>query len=387
MDNFAGYKRGVLIFEFDPENWLFYLFMVYGLSVLVQLGYTWILLSRFAFYKPPSSDPGSQPVSVVICAKDEYHNLKRNLPFVLEQDYPDFEVVVVNDASDDETEELLKDLAREYERLKPVTISQNLNFFKGKKFPLSLGIKSAKHDLILLTDADCRPESPQWIARMTSAFGEDREIVLGYGRYEMKSGVLNRIIRYETLITALQYFSYALAGLPYMGVGRNLAYRKSLFYKNKGFISHYRIHSGDDDLFVNRVAHKGNTAIEVHPGSITVSRPKSGFGDWWRQKKRHISTAKHYRPLHKTLLWIYNFTQMMTWAGIILLIILSYNIIFALSLFAIRLISQLVILHGAMVRLNEKKLLLISPLMDLFLSALYPVLGFSNWMRKPDKWK
>jgi cellulose synthase/poly-beta-1,6-N-acetylglucosamine synthase-like glycosyltransferase len=282
---------------------LFYAFC--GVAGL-QLIYFWGIFARFAFYRRKEKIVTAQPVSVVICAKNEYYNLKNNLPLILNQDYPDFEVVVVNDASDDETIFLLQDLEREHKRLKVVNITQDLNFFKGKKFPLSLGIKSAKHELLLLTDADCIPSGPNWIKEMAGNFDSKTEIVLGYGPYEKKNNLLNMIIRYETIMTAVQYFSYALAGMPYMGVGRNLAYRKSLFIKHKGFISHYTIKSGDDDLFINMAATGKNTKIEVHPDSYTFSPAKNIFRDWWYQKRRHLSTGKYYKPKHKFVLGVYS---------------------------------------------------------------------------------
>jgi glycosyltransferase involved in cell wall biosynthesis len=172
-------------------------YVIYLALASIQLTYLWILFGRFAFSKPARGQEQEFPVSVVLSAKNEYQNLKRNLPDFLNQEYPQFELVVVNDASDDETIFLLEDMAREYSHLKVVTISQNLNFFRGKKFPLALGIKSAKYDHLLLTDADCTPAGPHWISRMTAGFHEGNEVVLGYGKYFETKGFLNRIIRYD----------------------------------------------------------------------------------------------------------------------------------------------------------------------------------------------
>ena len=207
-----------MVFDFIKDNVLFsILFFIFSISAFIQLIYYWVLFSRLAFYRAKSRKRTKEPVSVVICAKDEYENLQTNLPLILEQDYKEFEVVVVNDASEDDTAELLTDLSLKYKNLKIVDIKADLNFFKGKKFPLSIGIKSAKNDIILLTDADCKPESKNWISHMQSAFTGDKKIVLSYGAYEKKKGILNKIIRFDTLHIAIQYLSYALAGIPYMG--------------------------------------------------------------------------------------------------------------------------------------------------------------------------
>jgi cellulose synthase/poly-beta-1,6-N-acetylglucosamine synthase-like glycosyltransferase len=353
----------------------------------VQLIYFWGIFARFAFYTKKPHNPGFPPVSVVICAKNEYHNLKKNLSSILNQNYPEFEVVVVNDASDDETIFLLQDLEREYKHLKIVNITQDLNFFKGKKFPLSLGIKSAKNEYLLLTDADCMASGPSWIKEMAGAFESNTEVVLGYGKYGMKNTLLNMIVRYETIMTAIQYFSYALSGIPYMGVGRNLAYRKSLFIKNKGFISHYTVSSGDDDLFINKVATKRNTRIEIHPDSFTLSPAKENFRNWWLQKRRHLSTGKYYKQKHKFMLGLYSFSLFLLYALFIILLLLKFNILFVLIPFIVRLLSKLIIFKKSMYKLNEKKLLLISPLIELFLLVFFPLMVFANLVIKESKWK
>jgi glycosyltransferase involved in cell wall biosynthesis len=372
----------------DPIQILNILFWIFNTSVAIQLFYYWAIFSRFAFYKPKQKGFTPEPaISVVICAKNEYHNLKENLPAILNQDYPDFEVVVVNDASDDETIFLLEDLDREYERLSVVNISQNLNFFKGKKFALSLGIKSAKHEHLLLTDADCMPSSNNWIKEMTAGFSNQKQVVLGYGGYATENTLINFIIRFETVFTAIQYFSLALAGIPYMGVGRNLAYRKSLFIKNNGFISHYKVASGDDDLFIKEVATKKNTSIVVDKGSFTTSPAKKSFRNWWIQKRRHLSTGKYYKTKHKIILSLQSLSLIILFISFVILLVAKFNWWIVLILFFIRFFTQLVVFKKSFSRLNEKKLLLLSPIIEVILLILYPLLVLSNLIAKQDTWK
>ena len=366
------------------QDWLFLVFCV---TTLIQLVYYWFVFGRFVFYKIPDRKLPDVPVSVVICAKNEYHHLKKNLPVILNQDYPNFEVVVVNDASDDETIFLLEDLDKEFEHLKVVTIEKDLNFFKGKKFPLALGIKSTKHEHLLLTDADCLPASDQWITEMAKGFSNEREVVLGYGPYWSSEGFLNKMIRYETAFTAIQYFALTLWGKPYMGVGRNLAYKKDLFMKEKGFISHYKVSSGDDDLFINKVAKKSNTSIVLSPQSFAFSAAKSRFKDWWRQKRRHLSTSKYYKAIHKIILGGYSMSYIILWITFILLLALQKFILVVAILFLIRLLSQIIVLKLAYTKLEEKKLLLISPLIELIITALYPVMVGFNLVSKESRWK
>ena len=371
----------------DPERFYYIFFIIFIVSTIIQCAFIFGIYYRLIFFKKKRNPCALQPVSVVISARNEYFNLKKNLPFILEQDYPDFEVLVVNDSSDDETYELLKSIAKEYPKLKIVNIPESLNFFTGKKFPLSIGIKSAKNEIIILTDADCRPISPEWLKTIAENFDENTEIVLGYGAYEERKGLLNKLIRFDTLQIAIQYLSYSLAGFPYMGVGRNLAYRKSLFYKNKGFTSHYKIQSGDDDLFINKVANKKNTCIEIEPDSFTVSTPKIRFKNWIHQKHRHLETGKYYKTKHKILLGSYSLSRFLFYLSFVILIAVLYNIRIILPLFFIRLASFIVLYKFCTKKFEVKKLLLISPLIEIFFVIFTPMLLLSGLFHKKDKWK
>ena len=389
----------------DPNPILFTLFIIYGFCFIVQMFFYWVIFFRVGIkgqrdkgteaqkHKELSGirDPGSgiqQPgVSVVICAHNEFHHLQHTLPQILEQDYPQYEVVVVNHASDDDTSSLLTDLADRYPHLNAVNINRDLNFFSGKKFPLSIGIRSAKNDIILLTDADCRPTSNQWIRLMSGAFSEQKEIILGYGSYEKRSGILNKLIRFDTVSIAIQYLSFALAGFPYMGVGRNLAYKKSLFLQEKGFISHYRISSGDDDLFINRVARKRNTGVMLDPGASTISVPKLSAGKWITQKKRHLSTGSHYKFKHKLLLGLYTGTQVLFWVMLILLLAWKFAWIVVLSVLLFKWVSQYIVFGHCMRRIQEKDLIPFIPLLEWILILFNIIVSVSNLIIKPSKWK
>lgn len=350
--------------------------------------YIWIVFSRLAFYnaaKRPVNDE-KKPVSVVICAKNEYHNLVRFLPCVLEQDYPEYEVIVVNDASDDDTFYLLRELSEKDDRLKVINLHQNLNFYVGKKFPLSIGIRSAKYPTLLLTDADCYPAGPHWIQSMQSVFTGKTEIVLGYGAYLDEPGLLNRLIRFDALNVAMQYMSLALCRLPYMGVGRNLAYHKQLFHQAGGFINHYKISSGDDDLFINQVANRHNTRIQPDAEAITYSRPKQTFASWYRQKKRHLTTGGFYKLTHKMILGLYSFSQITFFTLLAVLLVLKVNWMLLLGIYLLRLFSQMFIIKKCMNRLNEKKFLLLTPFFELFLMLINLILGIRGLFAKKTQW-
>ena len=367
------------------------LFTVFAFSVFVQLIYLWLVFNKVGLKRnlilPDERRGNPEPVSVVICAHNEFLHLRDNLPSILHQDYPEYEVLVVNHFSDDDTPYLLRKLQEQYPHLHVVTIEEELNFFTGKKFPLSIGIKSARYDRILLTDADCRPVSDQWIRWMSSGFDQRKEIVLGYGRYRYNKGLLNALIRFDTLHIALQYLGFALAGRPYMGIGRNLAYSKGLFFRNNGFISHYRIRSGDDDLFVNRVAVGSNTAVILHESSFTESEPKRTFGKWITQKRRHLSTATWYRPAHRFLLGFYVLTSILFYLTGITLLSLVWSLFPVLALFMVRIASQFIVFYLSMRRLGERDLLPFLPVMELTLIVLNGSMALANLWKKPVKWR
>lgn len=357
------------------------------LSFVVQLGYHWIVFARLAFFKSQQKTNHKVPVSVVLVARNEYHNLIHTLEPILNQDYPEFEVIVVNDNSDDETHFYLRELAKKYPHLKPILINQSLNFFSGKKFPLSIGIKSAHHDLLLLTDADCLIPSSNWINSMQEAFQEQTQIVLGYAPYKSEKGFLNKLIRFDAFMAALHYLSFALLRVPYMGVGRNLAYSKSLFYQKKGFINHYQINSGDDDLFINQAATKTNTRICINPESFTYSIPEKQFGAWVKQKKRHLSTSGLYKVKHRLLLMFYPISLFVFYTVSIVLFSINSWLIVVSIIFLLRLLSFLLIQKSALQKLKEQKLLLISPILELLLYASQGFVMALNIFNKQNKWK
>lgn len=277
--------------------------LLFGIATAVQV-FFWALVFRpLARFRQPDAarNPSEEEfVSVIICARNEEEHLKKNLSHFLNQSYRSFEVIVVNDGSTDRTRNVVLDSMQKWRNLRLVETQHDTP--PGKKAALTLGIRAARGNYLLLSDADCRPASTEWISSMTAHTNTILEIGLGFGPYDRKRGLLNRFIRYETAYTAVQYFSLALQGLPYMGVGRNLLYKRSLFVQAGGFESHAHIASGDDDLFVNAVATKQNTAVVLDEKTFVFSEPKSTLRGYFKQKQRHVSTGRSYRLLHQVLL-------------------------------------------------------------------------------------
>ncbi len=274
------------------------------LATIVQLFYWLIIFSKLAFYQLPKENPKSdyKSVSVVICTRNEAANIQKNLIRILDQNYPSFEVLVINDNSTDNTLDILLDIQKKYSILRIIDLEYNTP--PGKKAALSRGIESAEFDTILLTDADCVPSSTNWILSMQKALHQEASIILGYSPYERQPGFLNRFIRFEAIYTAIQYLSFALIGHPYMGVGRNLAYRKELFRAAGGFQSHSDLASGDDDLLINAIANKTNTTINIKPEAFIYSSPKESWRGYYRQKSRHLTTGTRYQRKHQLMLGV-----------------------------------------------------------------------------------
>lgn len=364
---------------------VFYIFLV---VVIIQVTYYLIVFRKFAFSKIQKEKPKNIAISVIICAKNEAENLKQFIPLVANQEYSDYEIVLVNDASIDNSLEIMEEFAEKYSNISIVDVKNNEAFWASKKYALTLGIKASSHDYLLFTDADCKPISKYWIKEMSSHFSNDKTIVLGYGGYaKIKNSLLNKLIRFETVLTAIQYFSFAKFGFPYMGVGRNLAYRKDEFYKVNGFIGHMNINSGDDDLFINTVASETNTALCYSPNSFTKSVPNSTFKSWFSQKRRHISTASRYKLLHKLMLAEFYSSQILFWLLGVFLLILNFKLTIVLPIFVIIILVKYTVVGFASKRLNEIDLILLTPLLELFLIFFQFFIFISNLISKPKNWK
>lgn len=328
------------------------------------------------------------PISVIICAKNEAENLRNFLPSILEQDYPDFEVIVINDASSDETLDVIEEFQNIDPRLVCVDVQNNEAFWANKKYSLTLGIKKAKNKHLLFTDADCAPQSKNWIREMAGNYQPGVSIILGYGGYFKYTGsLLNKLIRFETLLTAIQYFSYARLGSPYMGVGRNLAYTSTQFYEQKGFASHLHLRSGDDDLFVNEAANAHNTAICFNPEAITRSVPKTTFKDWFHQKRRHVSVAGHYKSKHKLLLGAFYSFRLLFWILFTALLILQVYPKVVLGILIVKLIIESIVYFKSAKKLNESDVAWFFPFFDLFLMLIQLAIFINNIFSKPRHWK
>ena len=365
-----------------------YLFYAFIGVVAIQIGY-YLFFFVFAFAKAKKTTPSYlPPVSLIVCSKNEAENLRKNIPQWIAQKYSDFEIVLINDASSDETKDVIEEFAEQYPNIIQVHVENNEAFWGSKKYALTLGIKKASHEHLLFTDADCYPASTYWIQDMASQFVGKKELILGYGAYEkIKGSWLNKLIRFETVLTAIQYYSYAMAGRPYMGVGRNLAYTTHLFYEQRGFIDHIKVQSGDDDLFVNQAGTKENITVNFNPDSFTVSEPKKSFSEWYTQKRRHVSTASHYRFMDKFFLGLFYMSQLLFFGIAIVLLVFGFQWEWVAGAIGLRYLVSWIAVGASAHKLKEKDVIILYPINELFLLFFQLSIFIINLISKPNRWK
>jgi biofilm PGA synthesis N-glycosyltransferase PgaC len=355
---------------------------------LIQLYFSLFVHLKLVLVKIDQvSEQARNPLSVIICARNEAENLKKYLPSILHQDYPNFEIIVVNDRSWDGTADVLEEFEKKYENLKVVTVADGNKFIAGKKFAVTMGIKAAQYDWLVFTDADCEPASSNWLMGMQQPENDNTEILLGYSPYFKKFGILNSLIRFETFFTAVNYLSYALKKMPYMGVGRNMAYKKTLFFKSKGFAAHMHIPSGDDDLFVNANANYANTAIKINRETHVWSEPKASFITYLRQKKRHYGAGKMYKPKHRFILSIQVIFQFLFYGFVIALSIIPATRYIALGVLGLSIIIRSFVYPRLLKRLNYGELCWWFPVLDILLFVFLVFNAILSIFVKKVQWK
>lgn len=356
--------------------------------VAIQLLYYIGVFGEFAFAKTQKITPKRIPISVIVCAKNEEENVANFIPLLAEQNYPDFEIVLIDNASSDNTLAVFESFEKQYPNVRLVKVKNNEAFWGNRKYALTLGIKAAKKEYLLLTDADCYPTSKDWIAAMSSQFMMQKTIVLGYGKYEkIANSFLNKIIRFDTLLTAIQYFSWAKEGHPYMGVGRNLAYKKEEFFNVNGFIEHIQVRSGDDALFINQAATAKNTAITYTPESFTYSKPKTSYKDWLVLKRRHVATTNYYKLFDKLQLGLFYCSQLLFILLPIILLSFQFQWILVLNLIVLRYLVAWIVVGFSAVKLKENDIKKWFPILEIVLIYTQIYIFITNIFSKPVHWK
>lgn len=377
--------------EFLPEfhnDWSTYLFFGFCGVAFLRLLFILLIYARLAFHRSSKEQISEHlpPVSVIIAARNESDNLYKHLPFILEQDYPEFEVIVINHQSLDDSQYVLDAFVQQYPKLRVIEVERSKHLKYGKKLPLTIGIRGAKYEHLLFTDADCQPASNNWIRSMASRFSDKHQIVLGFGPYRREKGMLNRFIRFDTVWIAMNYFSFAKARMPYMGIGRNMAYTKSAFEAVNGFKSHYSLSSGDDDLFIQDAAKKRNYTINIDPDSYCYSDGASSWGKLFRQKARHYTTTEKYRVIKKWMLGIYPLTLLMFTASFVILCFNRNFLWLSLAVYLFVFIWKWIVLGNAFKKLRATKFIAWLPVLDVIYAIVTPIFYYTSDKSDTKKW-
>lgn len=370
------------------------------LVVAIQLVVILFVFGRLAFARqttPSASTNRFPPVTIIVCARNELDNLRELVPLLVTQQYPTFEVLVMDDRSTDGSDAYLEAVTAEFPNVRTIRVDKEYEHVTPKKYALTIALKKAQYPVVLLTDADCRPASDEWLNGMVmEEQTAQKSLVLGFSPYLRYPGLLNFLIRSETLFTAVQYLSLALAGKPYMGVGRNLLYQKSLFFSNKGFYTHINVLGGDDDLFVNEVATSRNTTVSLNPDTFVWSEPKRTWEAWRQQKRRHLNVGKFYKWGDKVRLGLITSTHILSWllalvvGGFVAWLmvnnqpdrLLNTLLLSATGLFVFRLIAYWFVVGRTSYRLGHTVHWAIMPVMDLALAMYYAIMGLRTLFSK-----
>lgn len=365
----------------------FYFAIILGIIILFQILYYLIVYGRVAFFKEnklttDEKQKYTPSVSVVMCVKDDAYNLEKKLPIILEQEYPNFEVVVVNDASKDETEYVLRVLQEIYPNLNVVNLYNNVNGFLGKKYPLSLGIKSAKNEIILLTESDTMPLNYNWITTMVKGFKQKKDIVLGFTNFEQKPTFLNTLMHYENLTSAMNYLGNAMLNNPFMGQGRNMAYKREFFFETGGFISQYNISVGDDDLFINKNANSKNTSVIINKESINLASPKEKREEWVIQKKKHFKSMYHFKLKDKIISTLMPFATLLIYVLVALSIVFQFPWQYAILPLVLKYTFQIIVYYKSSKTLATKQVAFLSPLLEVLFLFINTTIRFFTLFTK-----
>jgi len=364
------------------------IFCVFVAVVVLQLVYYLVIFGKFSFAKPQVITPKRLSVSVIVCAKNDAEKVRELIPVLLSQNYPDFELVLIDNASSDETLDVFEEFEKQHRNIRLVKVENNEAFWGNKKYALTLGIKAASKDYMVFTDADCYPTSADWIMNMTSQFTLNKTIVLGYSAYEKLAGsFLNKIIRYDAVLRATQQFAWAKTGRPFTGNGRNLAYKKDEFFKRNGYINHMNILTGEDALFINDAAGKKNTAICYTPDSFTYSKAKKTFKAFTKDKRKAAFTASFFKPFDRLQLKFFILLQAAFFILTIVLLILQFNWMLLVPVIVVRYIAGWVTMAQSAARLKEKDAVYWYPIMEIIIIFTQLYVYIANLTSKPVHWK
>lgn len=355
-------------------------FVLFAAITFIELLYYYLLYARFAFRRTPAMPEiglDAPPVSVIMVVKDAAAALLKTLPRLLNQHYPNFELVIVNDNSKDDTQLLLLEYQQQYPNIHVVNLDSAVTSIRGNKYAMSIGIRCAKYENLVFTDAECAPTSVHWLEHVAGQFSDNTHIVLGYSTYQKRNNPFNRLLHFDTMVAAMQYFSLALAHSTYRGDHKNIGFSKTLFYKQKGFAAHNHLVYGDEDIFISKASNQKNTAIVYSPESFTVLQRSAYYNYWCHHKEGLLFTRKYNTVKNRFLLNAYGIVNLLFYIALAFAIILTCKnlplLAVVLGIACLRFISMYLVYGFSAKRLNEKQTIPALLLYDLTFAVMNPL--------------
>ena len=394
-----SYNYGFMVLDL-LENNLFASILVgilFFCAVVLCIYYFRLLKIKTDKSSPDLND--QRPISIVIATRNEHDQLRQNLPFFLDQNHPNFEVVVVIDDSDKDLVYIISEFEKLYSNLKVVSFEWSTNFFVSRKFAESVGIKSATHDRILLSHISTRPASPEWVSQMSKTLSNNKKIVIGYHTLASKISLLNAFIRFDTFFYTLRYLRATLSGHPFTASSKNLAFDRSLFYEAKGVAKFYNVNTGDEDMFVNKASTSTNTTIEINPNAFIKGQEIVSFSEWFAKKVRHRVLIREFKTFNRLGFAIHDlFLVLFYMISFVILgcFFLSKTTVFVVpvellmisgGIILLKLIVQWAVFKQIMGRFKERGFLLLIPVFDFMNLLILPVLLFTGLFTKRITWR
>lgn len=255
------------------------------------------------------------PLSILLTVHDNARELERHLPVILSQDYPvGYEVIAVVSRGEDDTDDVLKQFANSHSNLYVTFIPDTSRYMSRKKLAVTLGVKAAKNEWVLMTDATCVPSSDQWLKHMARHATTGTDLVIGYSNYDDEATDFQR---FERLVSQRYILRKAQRGTAYRCEPGNLMFRKACFLDGRGFEGNLKYVRGEYDFIVNKFAERGNVATVIAPEAwmIEDAPTKKQYRNrhlYYMETRRHLERSFGYRlpawmdqcALHLTVLFI-----------------------------------------------------------------------------------
>lgn len=351
----------------------------FALVTVIQLIYYFLIYGKFTFHRKKSAVSFKEvPMSVVVVVRDNASQILQSLPKLLSQQYPAFEIVVVNDRSPDEnTLFTIKEYSNRYPNIKFVDLSEAVSTSKGRKMAVSFGIKCATYENILVTSPDCEPSSVHWLSAMAANFQGQKKVVVGYSTYARRRTPYNAFLRYDNVVGAVQYFSHVLRNATYRADFNNIAFLRQLFYNQKGFTSFNHLEWGEEDIFVHRISGGDNTSVEYSPESMIVQNNIPSYGYWRSHKISLYYTRKFNSTRNRFSLSMFDATNMLFYVLLTLSVVSAIHVptflYAAIGVAVVRVVGLYVSVGISAAKLCEKQIIPLILPFDLLFSVLNPL--------------